>query len=180
MLAHYSLNILENIDLWVILLCWFRSCAAWVISPHTSYTFLDFCYDELPCQLKSHFQTRAMDLASKSHLLPGIDPQINSKLKKKYCSHARARLRKRWRKSKPSFPLNLKGNVKSLANKMDELGVLLSKQQQYRVCSIMCFRHCFRSIYWTPNTCTHPLHNIVINQWSLFRGFLSSAATKTL
>ncbi|KAI9999393.1 hypothetical protein NQD34_018253 [Periophthalmus magnuspinnatus] len=42
-------------------------------------------------------------------------------------------------KYKPSLPSIVMGNVRSLANKMDELTALAQSQREYRECSLMCF-----------------------------------------
>uniref|UniRef100_A0A3Q3AYX4 Endonuclease/exonuclease/phosphatase domain-containing protein n=1 Tax=Kryptolebias marmoratus TaxID=37003 RepID=A0A3Q3AYX4_KRYMA len=52
---------------------------------------------------------------------------------------AEAKRRARRRKFKPSLPAIIMGNVRSLANKLDELQALIRTQQEYRKCSIMCF-----------------------------------------
>ncbi|KAI4894907.1 hypothetical protein NFI96_007435 [Prochilodus magdalenae] len=40
---------------------------------------------------------------------------------------------------KPRLPTLIMGNVRSLANKMDELAALAMSQKEYRQCSLMCF-----------------------------------------
>ncbi|XP_030581547.1 uncharacterized protein LOC115777725 [Archocentrus centrarchus] len=40
---------------------------------------------------------------------------------------------------KPRLPSLIMGNVRSLANKMDELTALVRSQREYRECSLMCF-----------------------------------------
>ena len=43
------------------------------------------------------------------------------------------------RRYKPCLPLVVMGNVRSLANKMEELTELARSQREYRECSLMCF-----------------------------------------
>lgn len=40
---------------------------------------------------------------------------------------------------KPRLPSLIMGNVRSQANKMDELTALVRNQREYRECSLMCF-----------------------------------------
>lgn len=47
------------------------------------------------------------------------------------------RREKKWR-YKPSVPSIVMGNVKSLANKTDELAALERNQKLYKVCSLIC------------------------------------------
>ncbi|KAI4874712.1 hypothetical protein NFI96_009725 [Prochilodus magdalenae] len=47
--------------------------------------------------------------------------------------------RERKRRYKPCLPSIIMGNVRSLANKTDELSALIRTQREYRECSILCF-----------------------------------------
>ncbi|KAJ8385610.1 hypothetical protein AAFF_G00184720 [Aldrovandia affinis] len=47
--------------------------------------------------------------------------------------------RREKRRFKPYLPSIIMGNVRSLANKMDELTALARSQAEFRECSIMCF-----------------------------------------
>ncbi len=45
----------------------------------------------------------------------------------------------RERTFKPFLPLVIMGNMRSLANKMDELTAVVNSQHTYRECSLLCF-----------------------------------------
>jgi len=74
-------------------------------------------------------------------LLPGARHDIPEELRRlKRGCRAGAKLRmKKKRRYKPCVPAIIMGNVRSLGNKMDELGVLTKMQWEYRECRIMCF-----------------------------------------
>nr|XP_054598774.1 uncharacterized protein LOC129163848 [Nothobranchius furzeri] len=73
-------------------------------------------------------------------IIPQLKPQIPNELKrKKRGCRAGAKRRQRKRKFKPSLPSIVMGNVRSLANKMDELQALSRTQPEYQQCSVMCF-----------------------------------------
>ncbi|KAI2649597.1 RNA-directed DNA polymerase from mobile element jockey [Labeo rohita] len=61
----------------------------------------------------------------------------NKKLRRKREALKQRRLM--MRKFKPFLPSIIMGNVRSLANKMDELTALSQSQREYRECSVMCF-----------------------------------------
>ena len=69
-----------------------------------------------------------------------ITQQIPMELKRKRrgCRAGVKQSEKRWR-FKPFLPTVMMGNVRSLANKTDELEMLTRSQREYRQCSLMCF-----------------------------------------
>nr|XP_054604483.1 uncharacterized protein LOC107395178 [Nothobranchius furzeri]XP_054604484.1 uncharacterized protein LOC107395178 [Nothobranchius furzeri]XP_054604485.1 uncharacterized protein LOC107395178 [Nothobranchius furzeri] len=76
----------------------------------------------------------------KAEIISQLKPQIPNELKcRKRGCRAGAKQRQRKRKFKPSLPSIIMGNVRSLANKMDELQALSRTQLEYRQCSVMCF-----------------------------------------
>ena len=79
-------------------------------------------------------------MLSKLKIISEISPQIPMELKRKRrgCRAGVRQREKRWR-FKPFLPTVVMGNVRSLANKIDELRVLTRSQKEYRECSIMCF-----------------------------------------
>lgn len=84
---------------------------------------------------------------SKPTLRPRERPQIPDELKRRrrrYRAGAKHRM-----KYKPFLPLILMGNVRSLVNKMDELGVLTRTQREYRELCVS-LRHGCRNIFHTP------------------------------
>ncbi|CAJ1081508.1 uncharacterized protein LOC121656906 [Xyrichtys novacula] len=72
--------------------------------------------------------------------LAGERPSIPEELKRRRRG-CRAGLKRRMkkRKFKPYIPAVITGNVRSLANKVDELEALTRTQREYRESSIMCF-----------------------------------------
>ena len=77
-------------------------------------------------------------MLSKVKIISEITSQIPKELKRKRrgCRAGVRQREKRWR-FKPFLPTVVMGNVRSLANKMDELQVLARSQKEYRQCSIM-------------------------------------------
>ncbi|XP_075955445.1 uncharacterized protein LOC142957475 [Anarhichas minor] len=77
---------------------------------------------------------------SRQRLLPGVRPEIPVELRRRArgCRSGAKRRAKR-RKYKPSVPAIVMGNVRSLANKTDELGALVKPERDFRECSVMCF-----------------------------------------
>ncbi|TWW55959.1 hypothetical protein D4764_09G0010090 [Takifugu flavidus] len=70
----------------------------------------------------------------------GEKPQIPKELRRKQRgTKAGVKHRMKRRRFKPCVPAVITGNVRSLANKMDELEALTRTQREYREASIMCF-----------------------------------------
>ncbi|TWW53626.1 hypothetical protein D4764_0122180 [Takifugu flavidus] len=70
----------------------------------------------------------------------GEKPQIPKEVRRKQRgTKAGVKQRMKRRRFKPCVPAVITGNVRSLANKMDELEALTRTQREYREASIMCF-----------------------------------------
>ncbi|KAI4873044.1 hypothetical protein NFI96_028699 [Prochilodus magdalenae] len=67
-------------------------------------------------------------------------PEIPAELRRPYrgCRAGNKRWERK-RRYKPCLPSIIMGNVRSLANKTDELSALIRTQREYRECSILCF-----------------------------------------
>ncbi|XP_061732884.1 uncharacterized protein LOC133536408 [Nerophis ophidion] len=87
----------------------------------------------------------------------GARPDLPVELRKKRRgSRAGTKMRERRRKFKPAIPSVLMGNVRSLANKMDELSGLVRTQKEYAVCSIMCFTETWLHADFPDHSATLP------------------------
>ncbi|XP_016522199.1 uncharacterized protein LOC107834813 [Poecilia formosa] len=73
-------------------------------------------------------------------LLPGVRPVVPDEIQRRRrgCSSG-VKQREKRRRHKPAFPAIIVGNMRSLANKANELTALVRTQEDYRVCSIFCF-----------------------------------------
>ncbi len=70
--------------------------------------------------------------------VPRMDIPVDLRRRRRGCRvGVKCRLKKR--RYKPSLPVVIMGNVRSLGNKMEELTALARTQWEYRECSFMCF-----------------------------------------
>lgn len=77
---------------------------------------------------------------AKPTLLTREGPSISEELRRRHCGHrAGALWRAKRRRFKPYLPTIIMGNVRALANKMNEFSALTRSQRKYRECSITCF-----------------------------------------
>ena len=51
-----------------------------------------------------------------------------------------------------TFPEIIMGNMRSLGNKMDELGTLIKTQREYRECSILCFMETWLHLHFLDHS----------------------------
>lgn len=75
-----------------------------------------------------------------NQILPGARPEIPEELRRRHRGcRAGAKLNAKQRRYKPSMPVILTGNVRSLVKKMDKLAAFVKTQKEFRMCSVMCF-----------------------------------------
>lgn len=79
-------------------------------------------------------------LGLRQHSRAGVQHDIPAEIKRRYrgCRAGKARRLKK-KRFRPALPSVVMGNVRSLANKMDELTMLTRKEKIFRECSVMCF-----------------------------------------
>ncbi|XP_014834141.1 PREDICTED: uncharacterized protein LOC106911834 isoform X2 [Poecilia mexicana] len=95
-------------------------------------------------------------------LLPGVRPVVPDEIQRRRrgCSSG-VKQREKRRRHKPAVPAIIMGNVRSLANKADELAALVRTQEDYRVCSIFCFTETWLHALVPDNTVEIPGYSLV-------------------
>lgn len=83
--------------------------------------------------------TRDQLIALRPTAVAGEKPEILEKLRTRRGCRVGVKWRMKKRRFKLCIPVIIRGNVRSLANKMEELEALVKTQRDYKECSIMCF-----------------------------------------